>query len=62
MKSSNDRPLSSKKSFGIAPTFARARKDKLVQYSSEYDKEFKNKLGPGPAAYFNFEMSSEDLF
>lgn len=59
---SADRPLTSKKSFGVAQTFSRARKDKLIQYSPEYVKDYLNKLGPGPAAYSKIEMPIDDTF
>lgn len=32
-----------------------------MQYAQEYEKEFKGKLGPGPAAYQSIEIEMDDL-
>ena len=49
----NTRPLSSHKTFGLGNTFGQDPRtlNRTRQYSKEWAKDGKNKLGPGPAAY-----------
>ena len=48
-----DRPLSSHKTFGLGRTFGNDPRtlNHTRQYSKEWSRKDKNKLGPGPAAY-----------
>jgi hypothetical protein len=52
VKTPQDRPLTTSKSFVAVDTFPKAiRGEKVLMYSREYEKDYSNNLGPGPAAY-----------